>query len=113
MVFCGVDMGAALKRLNRYNVTSEEGDASTLHHFNSLTTIHPGNKIGEERFVTVTALGVILDRERKGKIAQPLLFDDVVGLAPGLDFETVPEPIDGLVMGAVHAVEAMRRRAFG
>ena len=73
----------------------------------------PGNKIGEETFVTVPALGMILDRERKRIIAQPHLLDDVVGLAPGLHFEAVPEPIDGLVMGAVDAIEAMRGRAIG
>jgi hypothetical protein len=58
-------MGAALKRLNRYNVTTEEGDASTLHRFIPSTMIQPGNKIGEEGFVTLTTLGMILDGERK------------------------------------------------
>src|SRR3954469_12221875 len=73
----------------------------------------PRNKIGEQLLVTVAAFRVILDRERERIVAEPDLLDDVVGRAPGFDFETVAEFIQCLVMRAVDLVQAMRGRAIG
>src|SRR4051812_30905638 len=71
------------------------------------------NKIGEQLFVTVTALRMILNREGERIIAEPDLLDDIIGGAPGLDLETVAEFVEGLMMRAVYLVEAMSRRAIG
>ena len=49
-----------------------------------------GKEVFEERIVDLAALRVVLDPEPKGIIAEPDLFDDVVGCAPGLDFQTGP-----------------------
>ena len=73
----------------------------------------PRNEIGKKRRITFAALRMILDSQRERIIAQPHLLDDVVGLAPGLDFEAVAESIDGLVMGAVHLLEPMRCGTIG
>src|ERR1043166_3086933 len=73
----------------------------------------PGDKIGEKRVVTITSFGMILDREGEGIIAKPDLLDDVVGGAPGFNFESVSEFIEGLVMRAVDLVEPMRRGTIG
>ena len=73
----------------------------------------PRNKIGEQLFVTLPALRMILNRQRERIIAEPDLLDDIIGGAPGLDLETVAEFVEGLVMGAVDLVEAMSRRAIG
>ena len=43
-------------------------------------------------------LGMVLDRESEGIITETHLLDDIVIGAPGFDFETVCEPIDGLMM---------------
>src|SRR5438045_6598191 len=85
------------------------GNASSLYRF---TDPEPRYEIGEARLVTLPALGMILDGQGKWVIAQPRLFYDVIGLAPGLDFETLAETIEGLVVGAVDAVEPMRCRAI-
>ena len=53
------------------------------------------DKIGEQLFVTVTALGMVLDRESERIIAETHLLDDVVGRAPRFDFEAVAEFIEG------------------
>src|SRR5438874_1158629 len=75
--------------------------------------VEPRNKIGEQLLVTVTALGMVLDRESERIIAEPHLLDDVVGGAPGFDFEAVAEFIEGLVMRAVDLIEAMSCGAIG
>ena len=49
-----------------------------------------GKEVFEERTVDFAALRMVLDPEPKGIIAEPDLFDDVVGCAPGLDFQTGP-----------------------
>ena len=59
----------------------------------------------EERAVNRVALGVILDAEAEGIIAQAHLLDDVVTGVPRLDFEPVAELVDRLVVRAVDARE--------
>src|SRR4051812_24213006 len=71
------------------------------------------NKIGEELIVSLSALRVVLDGECKGIISKPHLLDDVVGFAPGFDFEPLAEAIHRLVMRAVNQVETMARRLVG
>src|SRR2546428_1129674 len=52
---------------------------------------------------------MILHRERKRIIPQAHLLDDIVSSAPRLDFETVRDAIDRLVMRAVYFFESMVR----
>src|SRR2546423_7410085 len=70
------------------------------------------NKIGEQLLITIAPLGMILDGEREGIIAESHLLDDVIGGAPGFDLEAVPEFIEGLMMRAVNFIKAMRGRAL-
>src|SRR3954453_11268565 len=71
------------------------------------------NKIGKDPHASLASLRMILDRQAKRIIAEPHLLDDVVGRAPGFDFETVAEPIYRLVMGAVDQRETMGGRLVG
>src|ERR1043166_837128 len=90
MMFCGADISSVVYRM----------------------IAQSRNKIGEQRFVTVAALRVILDGERERIIAEPHLFDDVVSGAPGFDLETVAEFVERLVMRTIDLVEAVRRAAI-
>jgi hypothetical protein len=72
---------------DRYRISS-----STLYRFNAF------KEILEERVVNLPPFGMILDCQRKRIIPQTHLLDDIVIGAPGFDFETVCEPIDGLMM---------------
>src|SRR3954462_8401111 len=65
------------------------------------------NEIGEQFFITLAALRVVLAREGEGIIAEPHLLDPVIGRAPGFDLETVAEFIQRLMMRAVHLLKAM------
>src|SRR5260221_666354 len=55
---------------------------------------------------------MILDAQAKGIIGQPHLLDDVISPAPRFDLKAISKPIDGLMMGAVHAWD-LHRRALG
>ena len=72
-----------------------------------------GNEIGEELVITIAALGMVLDREGEGMIAEPDLLDDVIRCAPGFDLKPVAELVDGLMMGAINLVEPMGRGTIG
>ena len=65
------------------------------------------NEIGEELVIAIAAFGMILNGQREGVIAEPYLFDDVVGGAPGFDLEAVAEFIESLMMRAIYLLEAM------
>src|SRR5688572_16541948 len=56
---------------------------------------------------------MILHGQRERIIAQAHLLDDVVRLAPGLDFEAVTEFVDSLVVRAVHFFEPVGGRTSG
>ena len=56
---------------------------------------------------------MVLDSESKEIIAQSYLFDDVVGCAPGFNFQTCAESINRLMMGAIHFFKTMARFAIG
>ena len=71
------------------------------------------NKIGEEFFVTVATLGMVLHGQRERIIAEPDLLDDIVGGAPRFDLETVAEFIEGLMMRAVYLIEAVSGGTIG
>ena len=45
-------------------------------------------------------------------ISQPHLLDDVVSSAPCFNFQAFAEPVDCLVMRAIHARKTMRRRSL-
>ena len=64
-------------------------------------------EIFEEGVVNLSALGMVLDRESEGIITQTHLLDDIIVGAPGFDFETVCQPIDGLMMRTVYIFESM------
>ncbi len=55
---------------------------------------------------------MVLHSESKRIIAQSYLLDDVIGCTPGLNFQTFPESIDRLMMGAIHFFKTMARFAI-
>src|SRR5580700_6461076 len=59
----------------------------------------------EQGCVRGIALGMKLDAKYVGMVFQADLLDDAIGGAPCLDFEAIAEAVDGLVMGAVDALE--------
>ena len=59
-------------------------------------------EIFEKRVVNAAALGVILHRSSKGIFLQMYLLDDSIVNGPGFNFQIVSEPLDCLVMCAVH-----------
>jgi hypothetical protein len=81
----------------------------TVHRFN---VSHLRDKIIEQLIVNPAALGMILDSQSEGIIAQFHLLDDVIGRAPGLNFQTGTELIDCLVMRAIYFFKAMPRPAI-
>src|SRR5438874_12470610 len=56
---------------------------------------------------------MVLDAKGKWIIAETDLLDDVVGCAPALDFETGPEPINRLMVRAVHFFKLVGRFGVG
>src|ERR1700704_4710810 len=96
MVFCGVDIASADFRQNEQNSAELFFGTDSAHFVNSV------EKIFEQPVVNVSALGMILNGKGEWMIAQTNLLDDVVGRAPGLDFETVRDAIDRLMMRAIH-----------
>ena len=72
-----------------------------------------GDEVSKKLVVNFAALGMILHGQSKRIIAQPDLLDNVVGRAPGFDFEPSAEAINRLVMGAVHFLESMSRPSIG
>src|SRR5205823_12922968 len=87
--------------------------ASSLHPFIALTTSHPRKEIIEQLIINLSTLGMVLDSESEGIIAQFHLLDDVIGGAPGFYFETSPQFIDCLMMRAIHFCKTMARFAIG
>src|SRR5439155_22370780 len=59
-------------------------------------------EILEERVINSTAFRVILHREPEWIFLQANLLDDAIVSRPGFHFQVIAQPIDCLVMGAVH-----------
>jgi len=56
---------------------------------------------------------MILDSQSEGIIAQFHLLDDVIGLAPGFNFQTGAQFINCLMMRTIHFFKTMARPAIG
>ena len=64
--------------------------------------LQPREEFLEKRIVDAAAFGVILHSASEGIFLQMYLLDDAIVSGPGFHFQIVSEPLDGLVMRAVH-----------
>src|SRR2546423_868458 len=71
-----------------------------------------GKEIIKERRGHFMALRMILHSEREWIIAQPHLLDDVVRSAPSFHLKIVAQPVDSLMVRAIHFLEPMRGGAL-
>src|SRR6266480_6016818 len=86
---------------------------ASLHPFIALTACRPREEIIEQLIINLSTLGMVLDSESEGIIAQFHLLDDVIGSAPGLHFETGAQFVNRLMMRAIHFFKTMARFAIG
>src|SRR6266568_1698115 len=87
--------------------------ASSLHPFIALTTSHPREEIIEQLIINLSSFGMVLHSKSEGIVAQSCLFDDVIGGAPRLHFETGAQFVNRLMMRAIHFFKGMARFAVG
>jgi len=59
-------------------------------------------KIFEERVINAASLGVILHSASEGIFLKVYLLHDAIVSGPGFHFQIVTQPIDCLVMRAIH-----------
>src|SRR5207249_4528854 len=85
----------------------------TIHDLTIQRVSYPREEIIEQLIINLSTLGMVLHSKSEGIVAQSCLFDDVIGGAPRLHFETGAQFVNRLMMRAIHFFKGMARFAVG
>src|SRR5437764_12123167 len=106
--------------LHRHIVTSAskltiylQSSRFTIHDLTIQRVSYPLEEIIEQLIINLSTLGMVLHSKSEGIVAQSCLFDDVIGGAPRLHFETGAQFVNRLMMRAIHFFKGMARFAVG
>src|SRR5947208_1821985 len=106
--------------LHRHIVTSAskltidlQSSRFTIHDLTIQRVSYPREEIIEQLIINLSTLGMVLHSKSEGIVAQSCLFDDVIGGAPRLHFETGAQFVNRLMMRAIHFFKGMARFAVG
>src|SRR6266699_2177694 len=106
--------------LHRHIVTSAskltidlQSSRFTIHDLTIQRVSYPREEIIEQLIINLSSFGMVLHSKSEGIVAQSCLFDDVIGGAPRLHFETGAQFVNRLMMRAIHFFKGMARFAVG
>src|SRR5438094_139204 len=106
--------------LHRHIVTSAskltidlQSSRFTIHDLTIQRVSYTREEIIEQLIINLSTLGMVLHSKSEGIVAQSCLFDDVIGGAPRLHFETGAQFVNRLMMRAIHFFKGMARFAVG